>query len=277
LKYTEGYFTGIQKHKLYYQAWRPEEPKAIIIVCHGLGEHSGRYIFPAKHFSKKDLAFYAYDHRGHGKSQGKRGHVDNFVDYVKDLHSFIRLVRRKEGDKKYFLLGHSLGALIVLVYLMHGYDNRISGSILSAPPLELIKSIPAYKRAVGNQLSKIFPTLSFFNEIDPTLLSHDLKIVTSYMNDPLVYRRVSVKFLREFIRVVNCVKLKPHLIKVPVLIVHGGSDRICDYQGSQKFYEGMTYPDKSFIQYPEFYHEVMNEVKRNKVFRDFDEWLSPRI
>ncbi len=277
MKYLEGHFTGVNKNKLYYQAWKPKDPKAIIIVCHGLGEHSGRYTFPAKHFTKKNLAFYAYDHRGHGKSQGKRGHVDSFNDYIKDLHSFIRLVRRKHGDRKIFLLGHSLGALIVLVYLMHGYSSKLSGAILSALPLELVKSIPAYKRAVGNQLSKIFPTLSFFNEIDPTLLSHDLKVVTSYMNDPLVYRRASIRLLREFLRTMECVKIKPHLIKVPVLIVHGQSDKICHFDGSRKFFEGIGHQDKTFIPYPGFYHEVLNEVKRCQVFKDIDDWLIDRL
>jgi alpha-beta hydrolase superfamily lysophospholipase len=187
------------------------------------------------------------------------------------------LVKRREGENKYFLLGHSLGALIVLAYLMHGYNIKISGSILSAPPLELVRPIPAYKRAVGNQLSKIFPTLSFFNEIDPTLLSHDLKVITSYMNDPLVYRRASVRFLREFLRAVNCIKCKPHLIKVPVLIVQGESDKICDYEGTQKFFEQIPHDDKSFIHYHNFYHEVMNEVKRDRVFKDMDRWLMPRL
>ena len=120
MEHTEGSFKGCKTLNLYYQCWHPDgEPKAILLVIHGLAEHSGRYDNLVNYFLPKGYAVYGFDHRGHGRSEGLRGYVERFSDYINDLETFFDIVQHEHADTKIFLVGHSMGGIIATAYTIH--------------------------------------------------------------------------------------------------------------------------------------------------------------
>jgi len=133
MEHTEGRFKGHKTLNLYYQCWQPDgELKAILLVVHGLAEHSGRYANLVNYFLPKGYAIWALDHRGHGKSEGLRGYVERFSDYLDDLKTFFDVVRSEHGDTKIFLVGHSMGAIIATAYTVAvSHQQELAGLIVS--------------------------------------------------------------------------------------------------------------------------------------------------
>ena len=134
--HDEAGFEGVGGVHLSYRFYKPREYKNVIVYAHGLGDHSGRYVYPIEYLIDHGIAFYGLDHRGHGKSGGKRGHVDRCSQYVDDLKTFINIVKKREGtEKAIFLLGHSMGGLIA-ARLVEEYPRMVQGLMLSSAALE---------------------------------------------------------------------------------------------------------------------------------------------
>ncbi|MEM3586721.1 MAG: alpha/beta hydrolase, partial [Candidatus Jordarchaeaceae archaeon] len=262
--------------KIYYQFWKPDKVKAVIIIAHGFAEYSGRYKHVAEHFANQGIAVYALDHRVHGLSEGHRGHVDSFEDYLADLDTFFDMVKKLEKGKKIFLLGHSMGGTIAIAYALK-YPKKMKGLILSSPWLktanppdpELTKQIVA--------LSQSNPTQDLPNPIDPKNLSHDTAVCEAYDKDPLVFKTLTAKFIVEvFTALENNIKNAGKLA-VPTLLMYAGADKVVDPDGSKEFAKGVKIKDFKVVVFPEMYHEIFNEVEKQKVFETVDAWLKPRI
>jgi lysophospholipase len=218
---------------------------------------------------------YAADLRGHGKSGGRRGHVDNFDDYLADTRSLIEKAREANPQAKTFLLGHSLGGLIVLDYAEK--IGNISGVIATAPLLRLKMKVPEWKVALGRALSSLTPTLSMKTGLDPNLLSHDQQVARDYVNDPLVHGVASTRFYTELLRGVNETVQDGNKLTLPCLVMVGTGDGIVDSSVTQEFFKTIASSDKTLKIYDGFYHEVLNEPQKDSLLNEINAWVSARI
>jgi alpha-beta hydrolase superfamily lysophospholipase len=271
----QGKFDGTGEVEIFWQAWLPDNPRAVVIVSHGLGEHSSRYAPLARRFLERDLAVFALDHRGHGRSGGKRGHVLRFDEYLRDLDLFRRRVDERFGNRPRFLLGHSLGGLIAARYAEDQAGN-LTGLILSSAALRVDVNAPALKLALGRAMSKILPGLTLGNELDPNMISHDRQVVQDYIDDPLVHDRVSARWFTEFTAAIERVQEQAHTLSLPVLVMQSGDDKLVAPRGAQEFFDRLTVADKTLQYWPGFYHEMFNEVERDRPIDFALQWIEKR-
>ena len=271
-----GNFVSKDKLQLFYQLWRPRDrEKGALCVAHGLGEHSGRYDNLVNKLLPMGWALFALDHRGHGKSQGNRGHVDSFSQYTDDLDAFIDLIKTKT-QAPLFLFGHSLGGLIALSYAL-SYPQKIKGIVSSAAALKIAVEVPKWKTTLGNFMSNLWPTLSMNNEIDPYMLSHDADVVDAYKNDPLVHPKVTARWYTEFVAQIDWAHKNAHKLVVPCLILQGTGDKLVHPDGSREFFEKIQIGDKTFKSYEGLYHELINELRKDEPLNDIAIWLDEHL
>ncbi len=268
-------FTGQKGNEIFYRHLPADKEKARLVVAHGLGEHSGRYNNIFDRFVPSGISIWALDFCGHGRSQGKRGHIDAFEQYTLDLKRLVGLSRESAPDgTKVFLLGHSLGGLIALNYTER-YSDTIDGAIASSPGLGMKVQIPAVKAFMGKMMSSIWPGLSMGNELDATKISHDPDVVNAYRDDPLVHDRVTTRFFTEYLAAMEATNENVSGIGVPVLLQVAGDDHLVNAQTSKVFFEKIAVKDKTLCFYDSLYHEIYNELPadRGAVLDDLEAWL----
>jgi acylglycerol lipase len=277
MKHTEGTFKGSKGHNLYYQCWLPDtKPKAVLLVVPGLAEHSGRYTNLVNYFVPRAYAVYSLDTQGHGKSEGVRCYVNKFSDYVDDLKIFFDIVHSKQSDQKIFLTGHSMGSIIALAYVVQ-HQRDLAGLIISGTALKPGSSIPTVLKAVVRLISLLFPKMGV-TVLDATAISQDKAVVDAYIHDPLVYRgKLPARFGAEMVKTLNRLPSQIPQIVLPIIIMHGTADRLCNPEGSQMLYDLVGSSDKTLKLYQGFYHEVFNEPEHEKVMADVETWLSAHI
>ncbi|MBN1883014.1 MAG: lysophospholipase [Deltaproteobacteria bacterium] len=275
--HDEAGFEGAGGVHLFYRFYKPKEYKNVIIYVHGLGDHSGRYVYPIEYLIDHGIAFYGLDHRGHGKSDGKRGHVDRFSQYIDDLRTFVSIVRKREGTgKALFLFGHSMGGLIAARFVEE-YPQMVRGLILSSAALEPNREPPPMTARMGAFLSKHIPKFTMTNEIDPVFLSHDKTVIKRYTEDRLVHNKISARLLTEMAHDMKTVFEKASEVRIPVLVMHAGDDHLISLNGSRRFFQELGSEDKKLAVFEGFYHDLVNEVDRIRVFQEMETWLEPML
>ncbi|MEA3338557.1 MAG: alpha/beta hydrolase [Chloroflexota bacterium] len=275
MKHEEGTFDGYGGLELYYQRWRPEgEPKAILPIVHGLGEHSGRYGNVVDWFAPQGYAVYAFDLRGFGRSPGPRGYINEWAEFREDVGAFLAFVREQEPGRPLFLLGHSMGGLIVLEYALR-YPEGLAAVIASGPALAV--DIPPILMLLSKVLSGILPRLTLDTKLDAATISRDPAVVEAYLNDPLVHSKATPRFGVEFPRAIEWTQVHAAEMKTPCLIVHGGDDRLVPLEGSRIFYENMTLDDKERQVYDGYYHEVFNDIGKERVLAAVETWVERHL
>ncbi|MFC6920954.1 alpha/beta hydrolase, partial [Meiothermus taiwanensis] len=257
----EGYFSSTFVTGLFYRCWRPDTPKAIVIVIHGFGEHSGRYDGLATHLVHRGFAVYAPDLRGYGRSPGQRGHIDSWRDYWYDLSMFRNFVAGRERQMPMFVYGHSMGSLVVLDYLTYQIAG-LQGAILSGVLLEPGKVANPLLIAAAQLLSRYLPTFSLRLGLDVRALSRDPEVVEAYRKDPLVHNRASARWGTEVLKTIAAVKAQVKNIGDPLLILHGEADRINRVEGAHWLFREVSSTDKELRIYPEGYHEPHNDLQK---------------
>lgn len=276
MKHEEGFFEGHDKTKLYYQVWKPDrESKAVVVVVHGLVEHSGRYMNVVNQIVPKGYAIYALDHRGHGKSEGERAHVKRFDEFIDDLKLFVDLVRKKEKGKKIFMLGHSMGSLIAMLYVAR-YPEGISGLVLSGTGARPGRVSPLVKALLA-LIAKIAPKSKFTLPWDPSFISRDEKVVEAYVNDPLVSKKASARLLAEVYYKTFRAAEEAVKINVPCLLQVGSADVAFEPGSAKDLHDVIPAKDKTLKVYEGYRHEVYNEVGKEKPLSDLEEWLEKHI
>jgi acylglycerol lipase len=277
MKHQEGFFKGVREAKLYYQGWLPEnESKAALVIVHGLAEHSGRYMNVVNRFVPLGYAVYGIDHVGHGKSEGQRVYVKRFSDYTGPLRTFFEMVRKWQLGKPVFLVGHSMGGLIGALYLLT-HQEELNGAVLSGPALKAPGNIPAAVIFVGRILSSLLPRMGLV-PLDADGVSRDPAVVEAYLADPLVYRgKMTARLGAEMVAAMERVRGEADRIKLPLLILQGGGDRLVDPAGAQMLYDKVASVDKKLIVYEGFYHEIFNEPERDRVLSDLEQWLEAHL
>jgi alpha-beta hydrolase superfamily lysophospholipase len=207
MQYHDGKFKGFKDFNIYYQKWLPDtKARAVLLIAHGFAEHSGRYLNVVNHFVPEGYAVYALDHRGHGRSDGERVHVDDFNEYIKDLKTFFDMVRKENPVEKIFLIGHSMGSVIALVYTVQ-YQDELAGLITSGGGLARPGDPPMPARKPGQALSA-------------AMLSRDPAVILAYDKDPLDYRGPIPTGLAMGGMMSKLYDMVPE-IKIPVLIMGG--------------------------------------------------------
>ena len=274
-----GTFAGSDGARIFYRHFPAESEKARLVIAHGLGEHSGRYGNVVERLLPRGFSVWVPDHRGHGQSEGKRGHVLNFMQYLTDLKSMLELAREGMIDNRNcFLLGHSMGGLIA-IYFAQRFPELVDGVVASSPALGMVIEVPAAKKIFGSLMSYLWPSLTMGNELDAGKISHDQDVVSEYQNDPLVHDRVSTRFFTELMAAMETVDQQFLSLKVPILMQVAGDDHLVNARTAGRFFEKLATPDKTLHVYEGLYHEIYNELEgqREKVLIDLDKWLEERM
>jgi alpha-beta hydrolase superfamily lysophospholipase len=274
-----GTLTSADGVKIFFRHYPAESERARMVIAHGLGEHSGRYRNVVERMLPKGISVWVPDHRGHGQSEGKRGHVLNFVQYLADLRLSVELAgESRPGGMKCFLLGHSMGGLIAL-YFAQQYPGFIDGVVASSPALGMAIEIPAVKKILGSLMSFIWPAMTMGNELDAGIVSHDPEVVRAYKTDPLVHDRVSARFFTEFLAAMETVYAQASALKVPTLLQVAGDDQLVNARSSVKFFKQLGLEDKTLHVYEGRYHEIYNEGEdlRRQVLEDLEDWLETHL
>ncbi|HOT92166.1 MAG TPA: lysophospholipase [Anaerolineae bacterium] len=277
MEHREGFFRGVRDAQIYYQAWLPEtECKAVLLIVHGLAEHSGRYMNVVNHFVPLGYAVYGLDHIGHGKSEGTRVYVKRFADYTDTLKIYFDMVRGWHPDKPIFLVGHSMGGLIGAAYLLE-HQNELAGAVLSGPLIKAAGEISPTIIFMGKLLSALTPKAGLLG-LNAEGVCRDPAVVQAYVNDPLVYTgKTTARLAAELIAATQRVADEAPKITLPLLIVQGSEDKLVDPVGAEVLYDKVSSPDKTLKIYEGFYHEVFNEPERAQVLKDVEAWLEKHL
>jgi alpha-beta hydrolase superfamily lysophospholipase len=277
MKHIEGNFTGVRDMNIYYQGWLPEgDVKAVLLVVHGLGEHSGRYLNVVDHFAPLGYAVYGLDHIGHGKSEGAREIVQSFDDFTDTLTIFYKMVTEWQAGKPVFILGHSMGGLIISYYLLD-HQEKFKGAVISAPLVEVGDSVSQMTIMMSKILSKLAPKVGVV-ALDVNGLSRDRAVVDAYVNDPLVFQgKTPARSGSEILSAMLRVNAEAGKISLPVIIVQGAEDILVAPSGAQLLFDNVSSADKTLKIYDELYHEIFNEPEREIVLKDVENWLEAHL
>ena len=277
MEHREDTFKGVRNADIYYQAWLPDgEVKAVILLVHGIGEHSGRYTNHVNYFVPRGYAIYALDHLGHGKSDGEREVIERFSDFTDTLGIFSGMVREWQPGKPIFILGHSMGGLITSTYLLD-HQNEFQGAILSAPAIKPGGDISGATIAVGKIISRILPKMGVL-ALDDSGISRDPAVVQAYRADPLVFQgKTPARLGAEMLGAMQRVTDAASTITLPILILQGTGDMLVNPSGAQILYDKVGSTDKTLKLYDGLYHELHNEPERDVMFADVEAWLAARV
>jgi len=277
MNHQEGFFQSVRHTRIYHQCWLPEgDPKAVLMIVHGLGEHSGRYQNVVNHFVPAGFAVYGLDHPGHGKSEGIRKYVDRFEDFIENIEVYFDMIQKRQSGKSIFLVAHSMGGLIGAVYLLKDRPG-LQGAILSGPSVKVPGNISPITIAIGKILTALVPTLGLIDTA-PESLSRDPAVVQAFIDDPLVYKgKTTARLAAQLLKAVQRLSREAEKIKLPILILQGGADWIVDPSGAQMLYDTVGSTDKKIIIYDGLYHEIYNEPEHPKVLQDVESWIRVHI
>lgn len=257
--------------------WLPDSaPQAVVVLVHGYAEHAQRYQHVAEHLRDQGWAVHAYDQRGHGHAEGPRAYVSRFEQYLDDLESLLAVVRAEHPDLPLFLLGHSMGGLVVAAYCLDRKPS-LNGVILSAAALKVSEDLSPMLQRMAGIMSVLAPRLKTV-KLSSVHISKDPEVVATYDADPLVYRKgTKARMGAEMLAATKRVAGRLHEWTLPVLILHGGADKLTDPVGSQQLYEQAATEEKEFIRYKGFFHEIMNEPEKDQVLSDISNWINSRL
>ncbi len=262
---------------LYYRIWEPETlPIAKAVVVHGYAEHSGRYDYVGKYLAGNSIKVYAFDNYGHGQSSGKRALVTSIENFVSNLDSFVKFVKKDGEDLKLFIIGHSMGGAIAAIYAAE-HGSVIDGIITSSAAIMPVPNLYPPFDIIAEFFSKFIPEAKTVN-LPAQKLSKDQKVVENYKSDSLTYTgKVKLRTAAEFSRIQKIVKKKCSNILNPILIMHGSKDRLAKPEGSRLLYNIVSSKDKEIKIFEGLKHELFNEPEKDKVLNVVKEWLYMRL
>lgn len=255
----EGSFPGVHGVTIHRRSWTPNgRSRGVMVLVHGMSEHSARYDHVGRFLASRGLAVHALDHRGHGRSGGETGTVEEFGFFLDDLATFMKLVRAEVPEGPLVLLGHSMGGLIVSAYLLERQPSP-DLVVLSGPAIVPIIE-PGERR------------------IDATRLSRDPEAQRAYMEDPLVLReRVKEELFYRLAEGVGLLVGRAAEVSQPLLLIHGTDDRLCSAEGAEMWVRASSSKDITVQLYPEGRHEMFNEINKDEVLAGLWQWLDARL
>jgi alpha-beta hydrolase superfamily lysophospholipase len=276
MEHTEFSWTSPEHVQFYAQDWTPANHViASITLVHGLGEHSSRYQHLAEYFCERGISVLSYDQRGHGRTEGKRGHIPSYETAAQDTKHFILENHQRHPDSHHFLYGHSLGGAMALYYTMTE-KTGIEGTIVTDPGLAPGDPLPPAKLVLAKFMAKVAPSFTLANGLDRENLSHDREVIQRYIDDPLVHDQVSASlgmnlFSKGAWMIENAAKLD-----LPLHLMYVTKDHLVDLTAIRNFLQnaGELVTSKAW---DGFYHEIHNEPEKNEVFDFTINWIKSRI
>ena len=285
-RHEEGHRKIAANQSTYWQAWLPLDPaRAVVIIVHGVHEHSSRYAHVGTRLAAAGYAVYAADHRGHGRSGGRRGNIERMTLIVDDLNSFVLFAAQRHPGVPVFMVGHSLGGLIALHYATqphatqpHAVQPRVllAGLVVSGPAVEVTAG-SALQRRLAGLLSALVPNLGVA-ALGTEQISRDPAVVRAYHEDPLVYRgKIKARTGAEILAAMEGLPARLPRLALPLLLLHGTGDRICALTGSTMVHDTVSSADKTLHRYEGLYHELFNEPEREQILTDLLRWLDQHL
>ena len=282
IKHFSGKICTADKIELYWQSWCTQKPQGLIIMIHGLAEHSGRYKATAEYFTEHGWSFYACDLRGHGLSEdGRRPgrvHVDHFDDYVNDVDAIITLAQQQHPDVPCVIMGHSMGGLIALGYSIK-HPKLLKGTVISSPGLAAHPSAQPSKLLgfIARILSRLSPHLLISSKLDPNSVSRDPKVVKAYMADPLVSAKVSARWYISINEAMADIQNRAKQVKLPTLLMQSAADTLVDPKSTVKWAADAPVDKTEFVLWDGLFHEMFNEPEKDKVRLHVLQWLQKHV
>lgn len=278
----EGRCSSADGLDLHWRSYLPARPVGTIVIIHGLAEHGGRYQQTADYFAAHGWVVYAGDLRGHGLSADVPGsgrvHVTRFTDYFMDVDAFRNLALERHAHLPLFLLGHSMGGLITISYVLQK-SGPLSGAIISSPALGTHPDFkpPAPLRLLVTVLDRLAPRLRFPSDLDTSAVSRDPEVVQAYLADPLVSQKVSARWYAETMRAIKRAHADAHALTIPLLLMQSGADRLVDPAAPARWADATPPGQVELVTWEGLYHEMFNEPEKHQVRRRALEWLQQRI
>ncbi|BBY58663.1 alpha/beta hydrolase [Mycolicibacterium sarraceniae] len=274
---TERTFDGVGGVRIVYDVWTPDtQPRGVAVLSHGLGEHARRYDHVAERFGQAGLVTYALDHRGHGRSGGKRVRVRSINEYTGDFDTLAAIATAEHPGLKRIVLGHSMGGGIVFAW---GVDHPgdIDLMVLSGPAVAAQSGVSQAKLLLGKAVGSLLPDLPV-EELDSNAISRDPEVVAAYNADPLVHHgKIPAGIAKALVTVGETMPQKARQLTAPLLVVHGAEDALVPASGSELLVDCVGSADVRLKVYPGLYHEVFNEPERDRVLDDVTAWIEARL
>ncbi|HXO57055.1 MAG TPA: lysophospholipase [Mycobacterium sp.] len=274
---TEGSFDGVDGVRIVYDVWTPDTAvRGVVILAHGLGEHARRYDHVAARFGREGLVTYALDHRGHGRSGGKRVLLKDISEYTGDFDTLVGIAGKEHPGATRVVLGHSMGGGIVFAYgVEHPDDYDLM--VLSGPAVAAQTAVSPLLASIAKLVGVIAPGLPM-QALDASAVSRDPAVVDAYNTDPLVYHgKVPAGVARALVLVGETMPKRAAALTAPLLVVHGSEDQLIPVDGSRQLVDAVGSSDVELKVYPGLYHEVFNEPERDQVLDEVVSWINARL
>jgi alpha-beta hydrolase superfamily lysophospholipase len=275
MQHHEGIFSGAGELPLYYQSWHPIQPRAMLVIVHGLGGHCGSFEHIVDRFVPLGYKVYGFDLRGHGRSPGQRGYLNRWSEFREDLDRFLDVIRTQEPTLPCFLLSHSLGALLALDYSLQN-SSKIQGVIALAPALKQVGVSPV-RIILGQVLSWVYPRFSLGTGIALETASRDRGVVEAYAQDPLRHGRGTARLATEFLAATSWVGQHASELQVSLLMMHGARDSVTSSIASYQFFQQIPFADKQWYEYADSYHHLYDDLNYLEVLTDIENWLEQHL
>ncbi len=278
MNHLETSYTTHDGFKLYLQAWTPDSPKACLLLVHGLGEHSSRYLHLVERLYTLGLSVFSFDGRGHGKSEEDKptAFIESFEDYLMDIDALFGKVKSYVPGVPAFLYGHSMGGGLVAAYVIK-YQPEAAGVVLSSPAIKEAEGTSKLLMSVSGMISSWAPRMKAL-KLDAGAISRIPEEVQKYLDDPLVYTdSIPARTGHELLQMMQYIQRNASLFNLPLLLVHGAADRLTNPKGSELLAKKAKSADKTIEIFPEAYHELINDLDQQKVMKVICDWIAARI
>jgi alpha-beta hydrolase superfamily lysophospholipase len=274
---SERSFDGVGGVRIVYDVWTPDtDPLGVVILAHGYAEHARRYDHVAQRFGEGGLITYALDHRGHGRSGGKRVYLKNMSEYTDDFHHLVGIATAAHPELKRIVLGHSMGGGIAFTYGVEHPDDY-SAMVLSGPAVFAQDAVSPVMITVAKVVGSVLPGLPV-EDLPADAVSRDPEVVAAYEADPLVHHgKLPAGIAKALIGVGETMPQRAASLTAPLLVVHGAEDKLIPVEGSRRLLECVGPIDAHLKVYPELYHEVFNEPEQAVVLDDVVSWIEVRL
>jgi acylglycerol lipase len=271
---TEEQFTGRGGTRLHMRSWRPDAPRAVVVICHGVNSHSGQYLWSGSRLADAGFAVYAYDHRGRGQSEGSRFYIDDIGDYTEDLGTFIRLVKHREPGSPVFLLGHSAGGVTSCTWALD-HQQEIAGFICESFAFEVPAPKPVL--ALVRIIARFAPRLPVL-KLRMKDFTRDPAALRALEADPLTRGEVQpARTVAALLGANDRMRREFPTLTLPLLILHGTADRATVPAGSEFMHRTAGSRDKTLRLYDGHYHDLLNDLGKEDIIADVICWIDARL
>lgn len=278
MKYEESKYIGYDGTRMFMANWLPDDmnPRALLIVAHGLGSHGGDFSTLGEYFAERRIAVFAPDLRGFGHYSGRKGHVMRFDEYIEDISNLVMQVKDRFLNKLTYAFGSSFGGIVMIRYVAT-YPKAVDGLMLHVPGVSPTLNVGKGEYLVGRLLSVLNVKRYIDNKVDFSDTTRSPAVAEKHENDPLRFQMVTPRFGIEGLKAAKEAFHSAGLIRLPVLLQQAGADKVVDVDKVREFFDNLASQDKTWKLYEGLYHELHEEPEKDIVLGDTMAWLEKRL